>query len=187
MTTVLVVDDEPRIVRDPRITLSTRGCRVLTAHDGTTAPHQVAEGRPDPVVPDLGLPDMDGAEVIAGLRGWSTVRDAGEPVVRTASSRPRRPGRGGGLPRRGRGAPGPHRAGACRRSWSAATANASPGSNCCDKCGVSSTPPRRSTCASARPSCGANSNPPPPAPCSPNPARATASPPDVDTAPGIAP
>ncbi|MER5260477.1 response regulator [Actinosynnema sp. NPDC002837] len=73
MTKVLVVDDEPQIVRALRINLSARGYSVLTAHDGTTALKAAAEGKPDVVVLDLGLPDVDGSEVIAGLRGWTTV------------------------------------------------------------------------------------------------------------------
>jgi len=72
-TTVLVVDDEPQIVRALRINLSARGYRVLTAADGAAALRGAAEGHPDVVVLDLGLPDMDGSEVIAGLRGWTTV------------------------------------------------------------------------------------------------------------------
>ncbi|HET6504961.1 MAG TPA: response regulator [Amycolatopsis sp.] len=71
--TVLVVDDEPQIVRALRINLSARGYRVVTAHDGTAALRAAAETKPDVVVLDLGLPDLDGNEVIAGLRGWSTV------------------------------------------------------------------------------------------------------------------
>ena len=70
---MLVVDDEPQIVRALRINLSARGYSVLTAHDGTTALRAAAEGKPDVVVLDLGLPDVDGTEVIAGLRGWTTV------------------------------------------------------------------------------------------------------------------
>ncbi|MFC6088659.1 response regulator [Saccharothrix sp. BKS2] len=73
MTKVLVVDDEPQIVRALRINLSARGYAVLTAHDGTAALKVAAEGKPDVVVLDLGLPDVDGTEVIAGLRGWTTV------------------------------------------------------------------------------------------------------------------
>jgi two-component system KDP operon response regulator KdpE len=71
--TVLVVDDEPQIVRALRINLSARGYKVITAHDGTAALKAVAETKPDVVVLDLGLPDLDGIEVIAGLRGWTTV------------------------------------------------------------------------------------------------------------------
>ncbi|RJQ76132.1 response regulator [Pseudonocardiaceae bacterium YIM PH 21723] len=73
MTKVLVVDDEPQIVRALRINLTARGYQVLTAHDGTAALKAAAEGHPDVVVLDLGLPDVDGTEVIAGLRGWTTV------------------------------------------------------------------------------------------------------------------
>ncbi|ATY10360.1 DNA-binding response regulator [Amycolatopsis sp. AA4] len=71
--TVLVVDDEPQIVRALRINLNARGYKVITAHDGTAALKAVAETKPDVVVLDLGLPDLDGTEVIAGLRGWTTV------------------------------------------------------------------------------------------------------------------
>lgn len=73
MTKVLVVDDEPQIVRALRINLSARGYEVLTAPDGTTALRLAADGKPDVVVLDLGLPDMDGTEVIAGLRGWTSL------------------------------------------------------------------------------------------------------------------
>jgi two-component system KDP operon response regulator KdpE len=73
MTKVLVVDDEPQIVRALRINLSARGYQVITAHDGTAALRAAAEGKPDVVVLDLGLPDIEGTEVIAGLRGWTTV------------------------------------------------------------------------------------------------------------------
>ncbi|QFZ22797.1 response regulator [Saccharothrix syringae] len=73
MTKVLVVDDEPQIVRALRINLSARGYSVLTAHDGLAALKVAAEGKPDVVVLDLGLPDVDGTDVIAGLRGWTTV------------------------------------------------------------------------------------------------------------------
>lgn len=73
MTKVLVVDDEPQIVRALRINLSARGYEVLTAFDGATALRLAADGKPDVVVLDLGLPDMDGTDVIAGLRGWTTL------------------------------------------------------------------------------------------------------------------
>ncbi|GAA3055505.1 response regulator [Actinokineospora globicatena] len=73
MTTVLVVDDEPQIVRALRINLTARGYDVRTAHDGAAALKAAAESKPDVVVLDLGLPDIDGAEVIEGLRGWTTV------------------------------------------------------------------------------------------------------------------
>ncbi|MFF2551912.1 response regulator [Nocardia sp. NPDC058058] len=71
-TKVLVVDDEPQILRALRINLSVRGYEVTTAATGAAALRAAAEKHPDVVVLDLGLPDMDGIEVLAGLRGWST-------------------------------------------------------------------------------------------------------------------
>ena len=73
MTRVLVVDDEPQIVRALRINLAARGYDVVTAPDGREALRLAAQVRPDVVVLDLGLPDIDGATVIDGLRGWSSV------------------------------------------------------------------------------------------------------------------
>jgi two-component system KDP operon response regulator KdpE len=73
MTTVLVVDDEPQIVRALRINLSARGYDVLTAYDGKTALRIAVDDKPDVVVLDLGLPDLDGVDVIAGLRGWTSM------------------------------------------------------------------------------------------------------------------
>ncbi|WP_436536110.1 response regulator [Actinoplanes sp. HUAS TT8] len=73
MTRILVVDDEPQIVRAIRINLTGRGYRVDTADDGTTALRSAAHQRPDLVILDLGLPDMDGTEVIRGLRGWTGI------------------------------------------------------------------------------------------------------------------
>jgi two-component system KDP operon response regulator KdpE len=71
-TIVLVIDDEPQILRALRINLSARGYDVLTAATGTAALRLAAERRPDVVVLDLGLPDMSGIDVLAGLRGWMT-------------------------------------------------------------------------------------------------------------------
>jgi len=73
VTRVLVVDDEPQIVRALRINLRARHYDVDTAPDGVSALHAAARQRPDLVVLDLGLPDMEGTEVIRGLRGWTTV------------------------------------------------------------------------------------------------------------------
>jgi two-component system KDP operon response regulator KdpE len=73
MTRILVVDDEPQIVRALRINLKARGYEVDAAQDGATALHLAAHHHPDLVVLDLGLPDMEGTEVIGGLRGWTTV------------------------------------------------------------------------------------------------------------------
>jgi two-component system KDP operon response regulator KdpE len=73
MTRVLVVDDEPQIIRALRINLRARGYEVDAAPDGRTALDLAARRHPDVVVLDLGLPDMDGVEVISGLRGWLSV------------------------------------------------------------------------------------------------------------------
>ncbi|WP_019547323.1 response regulator [Streptomyces sulphureus] len=73
MHRVLVVDDEPQLVRALVINLRARKYEVDSAADGATALKLTAERRPDVVVLDLGLPDMDGVEVIRGIRGWTRV------------------------------------------------------------------------------------------------------------------
>ena len=73
MTSVLVVDDEPQIVRALRINLRARGYEVLVALSGKQALEMTAHHHPDLVILDLGLPDMDGVDVVRGLRGWTTV------------------------------------------------------------------------------------------------------------------
>ena len=70
---MLVVDDEPQIVRALRINLRARGYEVDAAPDGRTALDLAARRHPDVVLLDLGLPDMEGVEVISGLRGWLSV------------------------------------------------------------------------------------------------------------------
>ncbi|AJW41531.1 sensor histidine kinase [Rhodococcus sp. B7740] len=70
---VLVVDDEPQIVRALRINLNVRGFEVVSAASGGEALRVAANFHPDIVILDLGLPDIDGIDVIAGLRGWSDV------------------------------------------------------------------------------------------------------------------
>lgn len=72
MTRVLVVDDEPQILRALAINLRARHYEVLTAETGTAALATAAAHPPDLVILDLGLPDIDGIDVIRGLRGWST-------------------------------------------------------------------------------------------------------------------
>ncbi|MEW2378101.1 response regulator [Micromonospora sp. NPDC047812] len=73
MTRILVVDDEPQIVRALRINLRVRGYDVQAVATGTAALRAAASDPPDLVVLDLGLPDIDGVEVIRGLRGWTHV------------------------------------------------------------------------------------------------------------------
>ena len=71
MTRVLVIDDEPSILRALRINLTARNYEVSTAVDGTSGLAAISRERPDAVILDLGLPDMDGTQVIHGVRGWS--------------------------------------------------------------------------------------------------------------------
>lgn len=71
--TILVVDDEPQIRRILRTGLSAHGYRVIEAPTGEAALRLAANAHPDAVVLDLGLPDMDGVEVVAGLRDWSSI------------------------------------------------------------------------------------------------------------------
>jgi two-component system KDP operon response regulator KdpE len=73
MPRVLVVDDEPQILRALRINLRARDYEVSTASTGTEALDVAAKHPPDLVVLDLGLPGLDGLDVIEGLRGWTTV------------------------------------------------------------------------------------------------------------------
>lgn len=72
MTRILIVDDDPQLLRALRINLSARRYDVLTAADGTTGLALASRHRPDLVIVDLGLPDIDGVTVVEGLRGWST-------------------------------------------------------------------------------------------------------------------
>ncbi|MEU0642683.1 response regulator [Streptomyces umbrinus] len=73
MTRVLVVEDDPQLVRALVINLEARKYGVDPAPDGATALRVAAARQPDVVVLDLGLPDMDGVDVIKALRGWTRV------------------------------------------------------------------------------------------------------------------
>lgn len=69
--TLLVIDDEPQIRKFLRISLASQGYKVLEAATGAEGLAQAALGKPDLVVLDLGLPDMDGQQVLRELREWS--------------------------------------------------------------------------------------------------------------------
>jgi two-component system KDP operon response regulator KdpE len=71
-TRVLLVDDEPQLIKALTLNLRARDYEVDTAPDGATALKIAAIRPPDLVVLDLGLPDMDGVDVITALRGWSS-------------------------------------------------------------------------------------------------------------------
>lgn len=70
---ILVVDDEPQIQRFLKPALNAAGYDVVEAATGAEALKAVATAAPDVVILDLGLPDMDGKDVVAQLRGWSDI------------------------------------------------------------------------------------------------------------------
>ncbi|WP_314088423.1 response regulator [Shinella sp. M31] len=70
---ILVVDDEPQIQRFLRPALKAAGYDVVEALTGGEALKAVATAAPDLVILDLGLPDMDGKDVLTSLRGWTTI------------------------------------------------------------------------------------------------------------------
>jgi two-component system KDP operon response regulator KdpE len=82
MTRVLAVDDDPGLRRALAINLRAREYEVELAADGASALTAAAKHHPDVILLDLGLPDMDGSDVIRGLRGWTQV-----PIV-VLSARP---------------------------------------------------------------------------------------------------
>lgn len=70
---ILVIDDEPQIRNFLRISLKTEGYELLEAENGETGLALYVRNSPDLVILDLGLPDMEGSEVLATLREWSSV------------------------------------------------------------------------------------------------------------------
>jgi two-component system KDP operon response regulator KdpE len=73
VTRILVVDDEPQILRALGTNLRARGFEIDLAETGEEALELAARHRPDLVIVDLGLPGIDGVEVVRGLRGWTNV------------------------------------------------------------------------------------------------------------------
>jgi two-component system KDP operon response regulator KdpE len=73
MSRILVVDDDDQLRRALRINLAARHYEVLTAADATTALAVAGRTPPDLAIVDLGLPDLDGVEVVRGLRGWTQI------------------------------------------------------------------------------------------------------------------
>lgn len=76
MKTILVVDDEPKIVQLARDYLEHAGFTVLAAHDGKSALASVRSARPDLIVLDLGLPQLDGLDVTRSIR-----KDSNVPII----------------------------------------------------------------------------------------------------------
>lgn len=74
MTTILAVDDEAAILRFLRPFLEAGGYEVIEARTGREALARAASCRPDVILLDLGLPDMDGGEVLAGLPPWGRAK-----------------------------------------------------------------------------------------------------------------
>lgn len=70
---ILVADDDPQLVRALRITLAAHGYDVVAAPDGAAAVALAAQTHPDVVLLDLGMPRLDGVQVIEALRGWTSV------------------------------------------------------------------------------------------------------------------
>ena len=93
---ILVADDDPQLVRALRITLAAHGYDVVAAPDGAAAIALAAQAHPDIVLLDLGMPRLDGVQVIEALRGWTTAPDH----RRVGPHRVGRQGRGAGCRRR---------------------------------------------------------------------------------------
>jgi two-component system KDP operon response regulator KdpE len=70
---ILIADDDPQIIRALKVTLGARGYEIVTASDGREALERAVAHQPDLVMLDLGMPQLNGIEVIEGLRGWSRV------------------------------------------------------------------------------------------------------------------
>lgn len=68
---ILIADDDPQLIRAMRITLAAHGYDVVAAADGAEAIAVAAQAKPDVVLLDLGMPRLDGVEVIQALRGWT--------------------------------------------------------------------------------------------------------------------
>ena len=70
---ILIADDDPQILRALRVTLGAQGHEIVTAADGRAAVAAASTHPPDLIMLDLGMPRLDGIEVIQALRGWTNV------------------------------------------------------------------------------------------------------------------
>lgn len=71
--TIIVIEDEAQIRRFLRTTLASEGYKVIEAETGKQGLNEAATRKPDLIILDLGLPDIDGVEVVKGVRTWSSV------------------------------------------------------------------------------------------------------------------
>ena len=83
--TVLIADDDPQMLRALRVTLTARGYTVVTAANGAAAVNGAIAHKPDLIMLDLGMPELDGIDVIHAVRGWSSV-----PILVVSVARERR-------------------------------------------------------------------------------------------------
>lgn len=93
MSSVLIIDDEPQILRMLRIVLEDAGYKVLDAGSGREGLVSAASHLPDAIILDLGLPDLPGIEVLRRLREWNeapvlilSAKDSGEDKVEALDS-----------------------------------------------------------------------------------------------------
>ena len=70
---ILIVDDNPEIVRTLIMNFRARGYRTISAQDAATASLLIADASPDAMILDLGLPDLDGTDLILKIRSWSNL------------------------------------------------------------------------------------------------------------------
>jgi two-component system KDP operon response regulator KdpE len=78
---ILIADDDPQILRALRITLTAKGYEIITATNGAEAISAAIDHKPDIYLLDLGMPELDGIDVIHGIRGWSESPSSSSPAA----------------------------------------------------------------------------------------------------------
>ena len=95
---IIIVEDDPGISKYLQAALRSHEYDTLLAPDGKTALEMIASHCPDLLLLDLGLPDMDGSEIIRSVRAWSRMPHGAAPHAHRRHER--WPGHDGGVPRR---------------------------------------------------------------------------------------